>query len=56
MPVAGSRQLVEQCLCLFEILCVETLCEPLVDGREEVESLGAAALVAAEPGEARSCA
>ena len=42
MLTTGSRQLVEQCLCLFEVLGVETLSEPIVDGCEQV---------AAEPGE-----
>jgi hypothetical protein len=46
MPVAGSRQFVEQRLCLFEIGRVEAFGEPAVDRREEVSGFGAAALVA----------
>ena len=53
MPVAGSRQFVEQRLRLFQIGGVEALGEPAVDRREEVAGFGVAALVAAEPGEAR---
>src|SRR3984893_12058288 len=52
-PIAGSRQLVEQRLCLFEILCVETLGEPAVDRCEQAARLGALALVAPPPPEAR---
>src|SRR5271169_5408593 len=44
---------VEQRLCLFEIGRVETFGEPTIDRCEEVAGFGAAALVAAEPGEAR---
>ncbi len=54
MPVAGSRKFVEQRFCFFEIGRVETFGEPAVDRREEVAGFGVAALVAAEPGEARS--
>jgi hypothetical protein len=43
VPVAGSRQCVEQRFCLFEIGCVETLGEPAVDGREEIAGFGVAA-------------
>jgi hypothetical protein len=53
VPVAGSRQRVEQRLCLFEIGCVEAFGEPAVNRREQVAGFGVAALVAAEPGEAR---
>src|SRR5438477_3920450 len=49
----GSRQFVQQRLCLFQIGGVETFGEPTVDRREEVAGFGVAALVAAEPGEAR---
>jgi hypothetical protein len=50
MPVAGSRQFVEQRLCLFEIGRVEAFGEPGVDGGEKLVGLSAAALVAAETG------
>ena len=50
----GSRQLVEQRLCLFQVLCVEAFGEPTVYGREKVAGLCPAALVAAELGEAHS--
>ncbi len=46
-------KLVEQRLRVFEIGCVEPFGEPAVDRREDVAGFGAAALVAAEPGEAR---
>jgi hypothetical protein len=49
----GSPQLVEQRLCLFEVGRIETLGEPVVDRCEKVMGVGAATLVAAEPGEAR---
>ena len=52
MPVAGLRQFVEQRLRFFEIRRVEPLGEPAVDRGEECVGFGAAALVAAEPGEA----
>ena len=53
MISAGSRQFVEQRLCLFEIGRVEAFGEPAVDRREEIAGFGAPALVAPEPGEAR---
>jgi len=56
MPVAGSRQLVEQRPGLFEIGCSEAFGEPVVDRREEFAGFGAAALVAVEAGEADSSA
>src|ERR1700737_465975 len=46
-------EFVEQRFCLFEIGGVEAFGEPAVDRREQVAGFGAAALVAAEPGEAR---
>src|SRR5215469_9511797 len=52
MPIAGSRQCVEQRLCVFEIRCVQAFGEPAVDRREEIASLSVATLVAVEPGEA----
>src|SRR6516162_8527265 len=52
MLTTGSRQLVEQCLCLFEVLGVETLSEPIVDGCEQVAGFGTATMVTAQPGEA----
>src|SRR5262249_55523935 len=45
-------QLVEQRLCLLEIGSIEAFGEPAVDRREQIAGFGAAALVAAEPGEA----
>ena len=47
-------EFVEQRLCVFEIRRVEAFGEPSVDRREKVAGFGGAALVAAEPGEARS--
>ena len=52
MLTTGSSQLVEQRLRLFQIGGVEAFGEPAVDRREEIAGFGAAALVAAEPGEA----
>jgi hypothetical protein len=43
----------EQRLGLFEVRRIEALCEPAVDRREQIERLGAAALIAPETGEAR---
>jgi hypothetical protein len=43
MPVAGSRQFVQECLCLFQIGGVEAFGEPAVDRREEVAGFGVAA-------------
>src|SRR5215472_3850395 len=48
-----SPQLLQQRLRLFQIGRVEPLGEPAINGGEKVEGFGAAALVAAEPGEAR---
>ena len=45
-----SRQFVQQRLCLFEIRHIEAFGEPAVDGCEQIAGLGAAALVAAQPG------
>jgi hypothetical protein len=53
MSTAGSRQPVEQRLCLFEIGCVEALGEPAVNGGEKVARFGGPTLVAAEAGKAR---
>jgi hypothetical protein len=53
MLTTGSSQLVEQRLCFFEIGSVEAFGEPAIDRREKVAGRGVAALVAAEPGEAR---
>jgi len=53
MPVVTSlRQVVEKRLRLFEVRRVKAFGKPFVDGREKLSSLGAAPLVAAEPGEA----
>src|SRR6516162_5633559 len=46
-------ELVEQRLCLFEIGGVEAFGEPAVDRCEQIASFAVAALVAAQPGEAR---
>ena len=51
-PSTCSGQLVEQHSRLLEIRRVKALGEPAVDRREKVARLGAAALVAAKPGEA----
>src|SRR5215472_8176141 len=50
---ARSGKFVEQRLCLFEIGRAKAFGEPAIYRREEVARFGAAALVAAEPGEAR---
>jgi len=52
MSVAGSHQFVEYCSCFPEVGCVEPLCEPIVNRREEVAGLGMAVLVEAQAGEA----
>jgi len=52
MPAVGSRQFVAQRLGLFQIWRVKAFGEPGVDGCQEVAGFGAAALVAAERGEA----
>jgi hypothetical protein len=49
----GSRQLVEQRLCLVQIGGVEALGEPAVHGREQLLGFGALALFVPQPGEAR---
>ena len=46
---AGSRQLIEQPLCFFQIGGVEALGEPTVDGGEQIMSLGPPALLAPQP-------
>ena len=48
-----SRQFFEQRLRRHQVGRVETFGEPAVDRSEEVAGFGVAALVAAEPGEAR---
>src|SRR5271169_5201780 len=53
MAVAGSRQFVEHRPRFFEVGGVEAFGEPGVDGCQKVAGFGIAALVAAEPGEAR---
>jgi hypothetical protein len=50
--IGNSCQFVEQRLCLSQIGRGEAFGEPAVDRREQVAGFGAAALVAAEPGEA----
>src|SRR5690348_4678614 len=49
----GSRKLDQQRLRLFEVGGAEAFGEPAVDRREKIAGLGVAALVAAEPAEAR---
>jgi hypothetical protein len=46
---SSSRQLVEQCLRLFQIGGVEALGEPAVDWRQQLARLGAPSLVAPQP-------
>src|ERR1700731_1158037 len=53
MLTTGSRQFVEQRLCVFQIGGVEAFGEPAVDRGEEVAGFGAAALLAPQPGAAR---
>src|ERR1700732_4769012 len=48
-----SAQLAEQFLRLLQIGGIEALGKPAVDRREKIAGFSAAALVAAEPGEAR---
>jgi hypothetical protein len=45
----------EQSLCFLKIGGLEALGKPAIDRREKVAGFGAAALVEAEPGEARLC-
>ena len=49
MPVAGSRECVEQRLCVFEIGRVEAFGEPAVKGREQVTRFDASPLFAPQP-------
>src|SRR5215472_3544862 len=56
MLITSSSQFVEQRFCLFEVGGVEAFSEPAVYRREQVAGLGAAALLAAQPGEARCSA
>jgi len=51
--MAGSRQLGEERLRFLEVRGVEAFGEPAVDGREQLVGVGAAALLAPQPGEAR---
>ena len=51
--LSSSYQLIEQCLCIFQIGGVEPLGEPGVDGREQAEGFPAPPLARQEPGEAR---
>src|SRR6516162_6323980 len=51
MPMAGSRQLVEKHLRLFEIGHGEAFGEPAVDRREKVAGFLAPTLLAPQPGE-----
>jgi len=53
LPVKPKfNQVAEQRLRVFEIGCVEPFGKPAINRREKVACFGAAALVAAEPGEA----
>ena len=52
MISAGSRQLVEDCLCFPQIGRVEALGEPAVDRREEVAGFLVPTLLAPQPDEA----
>src|SRR6202035_1457538 len=56
VPTAGSRQLVEQPLGVFQVGGVEAFGERAVDGREQVARLALPALLAPQPGEARRSA
>src|SRR5262249_3585911 len=51
MLTTGSRQFVEQCLCLFQVGRIEPLGEPAVDWSEEIAGFGSPALLAPQPGE-----
>jgi hypothetical protein len=51
MLTTGSRQFVEQLLCVFQVGGVEALGEPAVDRREQVAGFGAPALFAPEASE-----
>ena len=53
MIITSSSQLVEQRLCVFEIGRVEAFGEPAIDRCQQVAGFALAALVAAEPSEAR---
>jgi hypothetical protein len=50
MLIPGSRQRVEQRLCLFQVGGVEALGKPAVDRREEVAGFGMPTLLAPMPG------
>ena len=54
MSPAGSRQLVEQRLCLIEVRRVEAFGKPAVDRGEDGARVGVATLIAAQPGETDS--
>src|SRR5262249_23267143 len=51
----GSGQVIEERLGLLQVKRVEAFGEPAIDGREQVASLGALALIAPEAGEVESC-
>jgi hypothetical protein len=48
-----SRELFQENLCLFEVGGVEAFREPAVDWREQLTPIGAPAVFAPQPGEAR---
>ena len=52
-PAAGSHQLIERRLGVFQVGGVEALGKRAVDWREQVACLGALALIAPQPREAR---
>ena len=52
----GGSEAIKESLGIFQIGRTETFSEPTVDGGEKIASFDAAALVAAEPGEAHSSA
>ena len=46
MLTTGSRQFVEQCLCLFQVSGIEPLGEPAVNRRQQIVGFDAPALLA----------
>jgi len=54
MPVAASRQFVEQRFGLFQVGGIEAFGKPAINRGEKVVCFGASILVAAEPSEAHS--
>ena len=56
MLTTGSRQFVEQHLCVLQIGGVEALGEPAVNGRQQLARFGPPALFGSQLGEARRSA